>query len=424
MAEKKYKLKFAGPKKLHREDAFTTKNYYRLVALRDIPEHGVKSGDFGGLITSKVKLSQEGSCWVSDDAMVTGNVTITDGVLISGKATVEASGGNASILIKGNVRIAEQATVRQSALTFWNEKESLTIADNAQIFGNVLLINNRVISGNTKIYGSAQIMHGSSLKDNAEVFGNAYIHENSEISGYSKISQNANIGASKIHDTHISGMNHILNQTINNGNNPSLGIKPAKASIMQKKDKINVFEAGGSKKGRGKGLFSFIDNAVTGKDTSEAESLAEKTMESYNSIIQEIASYETDIVKIIQYPVMVDRTDWYTRSMIIASNKAKRYMDNPAGKHFKDAVMELESAFLSAESNALKIASSKLSNEQKKRLGKAKDLFSLAENNAATAQEKKVAFQQGLKQLEGVILLPEIAVEAFKVKSGLKEIEA
>ena len=55
---------------------------YRIEALRDIPKLGIKTGYFGGFIESECNLSQEGDCWVFDNAWVYGDA------LISGNAQV------------------------------------------------------------------------------------------------------------------------------------------------------------------------------------------------------------------------------------------------------------------------------------------------------------------------------------------------
>jgi hypothetical protein len=43
---------------------------------------------------------------------------------------------------------------------------------------------------------------------------------------------------------------------------------------------------------------------------------------------------------------------------------------------------------------------------------------------AATENEKINAFKQGFKQLEGIIIVPEQAVTALRVKAGIAELEA
>lgn len=48
----------------------------------------------------------------------------------------------------------------------------------------------------------------------------------------------------------------------------------------------------------------------------------------------------------------------------------------------------------------------------------------MAQHEGSNEHEKKVAFIQGFKQLEGIITVPEEAKDAFRVLVGLKEIEA
>ena len=427
MANKKYKVKLAGLKKLHREDFMTAKIFYQLEALRDIPEHGVKAGDLGGFIDLKAKLSHEGSCWIAENAMVSGKVKISGDACISGNATVTSAGARATIVVKDQVRIGGNATVRQVGFPLW-DREDLVISENAQIFGNTLMINLSLVTGNAKIHGNTHLRHGAIIQDDAEICDQATV-SGSKISGSSRISNQAAVGGgSKIHDTNISGKTVLNDQTINNGDYPSLAIQPAKVAIESKvtsKELVADAESKGS-------LFSFTESAKNSKKITssknqtdqEDEIIAKETLEAYNNIMQELASYETDIVKIIKYPMMTDRTDPHTRAMIMAVNKAKRYMDTPTGKHFKDAVFKLESSFLSAESNALKLATTKLNGSENKRIQKAKDLLSVASNEASTEQEKKVSFEQAFKQLEGVIMVPEVAVDTFRVKIGLKEIES
>ena len=50
---------------------------YRIRALIDIPRHGVKVGDLGGLIEKEENLSHDGDCWVYDDARVFGDARVS-----------------------------------------------------------------------------------------------------------------------------------------------------------------------------------------------------------------------------------------------------------------------------------------------------------------------------------------------------------
>jgi hypothetical protein len=74
--------------------------YWRIEALRDIPRHGVRAGDKGGLIEEEENLSQDGDAWVGDNATVNsgarvyGDAHVYDGAHVSYYAHVY---GNAQV---------------------------------------------------------------------------------------------------------------------------------------------------------------------------------------------------------------------------------------------------------------------------------------------------------------------------------------
>ena len=61
---------------------------YRICALKDIPLYGVNKGDLGGFVESTSNLSQEGDCWVDNNAMVYGGAKVYEDALIKGEAQV------------------------------------------------------------------------------------------------------------------------------------------------------------------------------------------------------------------------------------------------------------------------------------------------------------------------------------------------
>ena len=127
---------------------------HRIVALRDISRHGVKAGDLGGFLESESNLSQEGDCWVSENASVYGRARV------SGNAHVH---GNAEVL--GDVRIFENSEV----------------SGRAGIYGSASVYGNAKVSGRAYIHGNAEIFGNTKVSRNADVFGNASITGNAEI---------------------------------------------------------------------------------------------------------------------------------------------------------------------------------------------------------------------------------------------------
>lgn len=115
-----------NPKYKIREDVsktFRCRTIYRIEALRDFWD--VKKGDLGGWVEKENNLSQEGNCWVYDDAYVIddsmvmcnskvcnnviigGKTKTTDNVIIKGKAIISAN-----IILMDNVIIKSDFELR------------------------------------------------------------------------------------------------------------------------------------------------------------------------------------------------------------------------------------------------------------------------------------------------------------------------
>lgn len=392
-SDKKYKLVSTNDQSLPKDlDIINVGEFYRIEALRDIPEHGVKKGDLGGRVSIATKLSHNGSCWIGYEAEVFGEVSIEDNAYIGDKASVQGFGNR--FRIRDNVRITGNAVVKSG---FRNFPVSITIhhtniTDNVHIYGNAFLHNVRTISGDVKIYDNVKIFGAKEIYDTTEIFGDAYIGIATNIIGHSRIHGNARIEDNAIiRDSDISGN-----------------------IIIPKYESIGRMVLNDQKQ---------IEKGAV----KEIEATPEKSrlLKFHADIVNRITSYETDIVKVIKYPTMTDRSVPSTLQMAIALTAVERLIKEEGcdDAELADALQELEAKFLIAESNALKVASSALSESELKKVEKAKDLMEIASNEASSENEKKQSFKQAFKQLEGVIVVPEIAVDTFRVKIGLKELE-
>lgn len=117
---------------------------FRIEAIKDF--YYIKKGSVGGFIESEKNLSQAGSCWVFNDAMVYDNARIYD-----------------------DARIYNNAEVYE----------------NAEVFGSV------EVSGHARVYGNAKVFCNAEVYGEAEVFGNAIIHGNARIIGDAKVANNS-----------------------------------------------------------------------------------------------------------------------------------------------------------------------------------------------------------------------------------------
>ena len=114
---------------------------FRIRALKDFGV--VKKGDLGGLVEGEHNLSQEGSCWIYDNAQVSGYAEV------SGYAKV---------------------------------------SDNAEVFGYAKVYDNAQVSGYAEVFGYAEVSGYAEISGKAKVYGDAWIYDNAKVSGYAEVS--------------------------------------------------------------------------------------------------------------------------------------------------------------------------------------------------------------------------------------------
>ena len=164
--EKKYKL-------TKENIDFLDRTLYRIEALKDFGN--VKKGDKGGFVESENNLSQEGDCWIYDNAKVYDCAYICDNAKICGNARVY---DNAKVF--GNAQVSDNALVYDNA----------RVCGNALVFGNAKVYGDAYVWGNAEVYDNVEIGDDVIICDNAEVFGNAKVYGNAKVFGNAEIKNN------------------------------------------------------------------------------------------------------------------------------------------------------------------------------------------------------------------------------------------
>jgi carbonic anhydrase/acetyltransferase-like protein (isoleucine patch superfamily) len=194
---------------LDKKDTISFGGYtlYRIKALKDINDV-VKKGDLGGFVSSSKNLSQEGNCWIYEDAKVFGNAKVIGNAKVFGNALVfeyaEVSGnalvfGNAKVF--GYAYVAGDAQVIGNAKVFGNAQVAgyAYVSGNAQVIGNAYVSGNAQVSGNAEVSGNALVSGNAEVSGDAYVFGNAYVSGIAKVIGYAKVSGDAPvIGYAKV----------------------------------------------------------------------------------------------------------------------------------------------------------------------------------------------------------------------------------
>lgn len=148
---------------------------HRIKALKDFGD--VKKGDLGGWIESEKNLSQEGTCWVYDEAKVCDNAVVKMNSKIQGTAMVFDNAlvdGNS--IVRGKSRIFGNATLNCNAIVI----DNVVIRDNAIING--IVKGDAVVAGNAYIYERIRISGDAVIRKNSDYFEVSGISENYDFS--------------------------------------------------------------------------------------------------------------------------------------------------------------------------------------------------------------------------------------------------
>ena len=146
------------------------KKLYRIEALKDFGD--IRKGEKGGFVESEDNLSQEGNCWIADDAMVYDDAKVSE-----------------NAVVYDNVRVLKRASVYGCACVYNN----VSVSDNAQVYGNAIVYgyanvcDDSSVFGNAQVYGNAYICRNSKVYDNACVSDNAWIDSDAQVHGNSKV---------------------------------------------------------------------------------------------------------------------------------------------------------------------------------------------------------------------------------------------
>ena len=206
---------------------------YRIRALKGIPVFGVEAGNYGGWVEGPESLSQEGTCWIKDCAMVYDGATVKGFALVSGYAKVmgKSSVDGHSIIngfaivshsfVKGKTKISDQAVVEFSTLDDFvkvqgqarvmnstlgkgTEVDGKSEVKDSQLFGCIICGNSTItmsiIERDCRINDSD--VEYSTLKEGVAVFGSSSI-TSSDLTGSIRVLDNAVIHSSRIVGDHI-----------------------------------------------------------------------------------------------------------------------------------------------------------------------------------------------------------------------------
>lgn len=154
----------------------------------------------------------------------------------------------------------------------------------------------------------------------------------------------------------------------------------------------------------------------------------QKLFETHDDVTARWLEYELDVAKLIDYPAMSDGRQPLTAAFLKAKKVADRARPASASAkvtpeqvaEYRAAVTDYEVAFELAERDARRQSTSGLSEAERKRLATAKQLLSVAVDEAATPAERQSAYKRARRELDGLISLSDEAIVVLEKKVALE----
>ena len=121
---------------------------YRIRAVRDIPDQGVRKGDLGGWVSSK--YLNDGTLRISGEAWVAGDAIVKENARVEGNACVKDNA-----VVAGSVRVSRCAVVEKGAM----------------VWGTIEVTDWARVGGSARIMGEGRIYRDAYIDTNAHIWG-------------------------------------------------------------------------------------------------------------------------------------------------------------------------------------------------------------------------------------------------------------
>lgn len=142
---------------------------YRIQAFRDIPEHNVRAGQFGGFIEKEENLphDEDDASWVAGEAVVMNDSTLSGEVLLLNYAIVEGD-----CALSGDIMVSGRSRLTDCRL----EGENIQIAKYAKLEEVQLKGTNIHITGHANCYGieTEESVRDLAITDDVLITGATY----------------------------------------------------------------------------------------------------------------------------------------------------------------------------------------------------------------------------------------------------------
>lgn len=149
---------------------------------------------------------------------------------------------------------------------------------------------------------------------------------------------------------------------------------------------------------------------------------AERIRAEHDAVNKRWLSYELDVAKMIDFPMMSDVRAPLTVAFLRAKRDAdalrplegSTIADKARLDDYRNAVNAFVVAFDVAEKEARRLKDAGFTEGEKQRLGTARKLINIAQDEAAPPAERQTAFKRVRRELDGVVVLPDVTLAALE----------
>ncbi len=145
-------------------------------------------------------------------------------------------------------------------------------------------------------------------------------------------------------------------------------------------------------------------------------------MATHDAVNKRWLDYELDVGRLIDYPMMTDVREPLTVAFLRAKRDADGLRPGSPDQigarsrldEYRAAVNAYEVAFDVAEREARRLKDSSFSGPERQRLATARQLLTIAVDEAATQAERQTAYRRARRELDGLIVLPDVTVASLE----------
>ncbi len=196
--------------------------------------------------------------------------------------------------------------------------------------------------------------------------------------------------------------------------------------ILHAKSELRAAQAAARGKALSVGFASRRSLAADSFDTEKTQ--LERLFAAQDAVTKRWLEYELDVAKLIAYPAMSDGRQPLTAAFLRAKKVADGLRPDSSKAHltetqlteYRNAVTDYEVAFDVAERDARRVKDSSFTDVERKRLDTAKQLLTVAVDDAATPAERQLAYKRVRQELDGLISLSDGAIEVLEQKVALE----